>query len=126
MTTTTASAKRVGLQRRALNPRCRVAAAPGRVQGDLHERADPLVDLQVRPLEGGELLGVGTLDLGRVLESPVERLAVAREDRADGACAVAHGDHVVERLARELVSRLAPCAWTSRSRRHRVHGPCRG
>ena len=43
---------------------------------------------------------LGALGLGRVLVAPVERLVAAREDRADLARLVAHGDDVVERLAR--------------------------
>ena len=55
----------------------RAPAAPCRLQGDLHERADALVDLRVRPPEGSELLIVAALDLGWVLQSPVEPFPVA-------------------------------------------------
>src|SRR6478735_6498922 len=88
----------------------RAPAAPCRFQGDLHERADVLVDLRVRPPEGSELLIDAALDLGWVLQSPVEPFPVAGKDRADRPRAIAHGDHVVERLAHELVGRLAPRA----------------
>ena len=84
-----------------------VARATGGPQGDLDEGADPLVELQVGLLECRQPLGVGALDLGRVLEAPVERVATAREDGARLTRPVADGDDVVERLAEELLDRLA-------------------
>src|SRR5208337_3741021 len=57
-----------------------------------------------------ELLLVGALDLGRIVEPPVERVVVAREDRAGLTGAVADRDDVVEGLAEELCGRLAPGA----------------
>ena len=101
-------------------------AATGGPQGDLDERPDPLGDLEIRLPEGGQPLGVVALDLGRVLEAPVERVVGAREDGARLARPVAHGDDVVERLTGELVDRLAPRAAASRSRRRRGPATCTG
>lgn len=48
------------------------SAATGGPQGDLDEGPHPLYELHVRPVESRELLGLGSLDLGWVVESPVE------------------------------------------------------
>ena len=66
---------------RSIGDRCAPTSA-GRPQGDLDERADPLVDLEVRLPEGGQARLVVAVDLGRIVEAPVERVVLAREDRA--------------------------------------------
>ena len=54
--------------------------------------------LGLGPPERGQLLLVGALDLGRIVEAPVKRVRRAREDGARGPGAVADRDHVVELL----------------------------
>ena len=77
------------LGRRAIRP-------TGQPKDGLDKWADELVELAVGLSECGQLAVVRSLDLGRVLEIPVELLMRPWEDRASLASVVADGDDVVE------------------------------
>src|SRR3954447_92091 len=74
----------------------------GGADGVLDERAKSGRDVLLGAAECRELLSLRSLDLGWVVQAPVEARYGAREDRAGRSRPIADRDHVIELLIQEF------------------------
>ena len=76
------------------------------LSSEFNERAQPDRDLSPCSPESLQLHLFGALELCRIVQAPVQRVVVSREDWAGLPGPIADRDHVVERLSKELSYRF--------------------